>query len=331
MNRMFLALRAPLLLALALPVASCDDTDSPVSPRADTPADVPAPDPAVASNGIPYGPYNLWSSTTEVEWGPSPFTSSLDAASFANSIVKRITAARQMHLRIMLAMTDGVDLNRSGSKFDLGKWKARMNTLNTAEIRKAVADGVADGTIVANKMLDEPESPQWGGVLTKAMLDQMAAYGKNIFPTLPMGVTHGAPGFKWQSGSRYKVVDWVGVQYVWNYNKGNIGGWRDEVLNFAKANGVTPAFSLNILNGGVRDQTGAWDCPNSGGKGTKSTYCRMTADQVATYGKTAGPYGCVMLMWKYDDAFMSKSANVAAFKDVASLLNSKPRRSCRRP
>ena len=126
------------------------------------------------------------------------------------------------------------------------------------------------------------------------------------------------------------VLDWVSVQYVWNYNKGNVNAWRDEVVNFAKANGVTPMFSLNLLNGGVRDQSGGWDCPNTGGKGTKTSYCRMTADQVRTYGRAAGPAGCAMLMWRYDDAFMAKSTNVSAFKDVASLLNSKPRRSCKR-
>jgi hypothetical protein len=38
-----------------------------------------------------------------------------------------------------------------------------------------------------------------------------------------------------------------------------------------------------------------------------------------------------MVMWQYDAAFMSKSANQSAFRDVASLLGSKPRRSCRRP
>ncbi len=127
------------------------------------------------------------------------------------------------------------------------------------------------------------------------------------------------------------MLDWVGVQYVYNYNMGNVAGWRDEVLSFAKANGVAPLFSLNILNGGLRDKTGAWDCPNTGGKGTLSTFCRMTADQVRTYGKAAGPYGCAMLMWKYDDLFMSKSDNVSAFKDVASLLDSKPRPSCSGP
>ena len=330
MRLMLLAARAPFLLTMALLVASCDETDTPSAPTADTPTEGP-PQAAVSTSGVPYGPYNLWANTTELEWGPAPFSSSMDNTSFPTLIVRRITAARQQHMRIMVAMTDGLDENRTNGKFDLSKWKARMNAMNTAEIRKAVADGVADGTIVANKMLDEPESPQWGGVLTKGMLDQMASYAKNIFPTLSMGVTHGAPGFKWRSGERYKVLDWVGVQYVYNYNNGNVTGWRDEVLNFAKANGVTPAFSLNILNGGKRDQTGAWDCPNSGGKGTRSTYCRMTADQVSTYGKAAGPYGCVMLMWRFDDAFMAKSANVTAFKSVASLLSSKPRRSCRRP
>lgn len=330
MTRTLLAARAPILLAMALLVASCDEADTPTAPGTDSPSDGP-PQAAVSTAGIPYGPYNLWANTTTLEWGPAPFSSSMDNTSFPDLIVRRISAARQQHMRIMVAMTDGLTENLTNGKFDLSKWKSRMNAMNTAAIRKAVADGVADGTIVANKMLDEPESPQWGGVLTKPMLDQMATYAKNMFPTLPMGVTHGAPGFKWRSTERYRVLDWVGVQYVYNYNNGNVAGWRDEVLNFAKANGVTPAFSLNILNGGVRDQAGAWDCPNTGGKGTRSTYCRMTADQVSTYGRAAGPYGCVMLMWRYDDAFMAKSANVTAFKSIASLLSSKPRRSCRRP
>jgi len=112
--------------------------------------------------------------------------------------------------------------------------------------------------LLMESRIDEPEIPSWGGVLTKPMIDQMAAYAKKIFPTLPMGITHGSNGFKWRSGERYKVLDWVGVQYVYNYNNGNVAGWRSEVLNFAQANHVTPVFALNILNGGVRDRSGAW-------------------------------------------------------------------------
>ena len=331
MRRMPAAARAALLLAVALHAASCGETDPPSSPETARLADPAAPEPAVAYSGIPYGPYDLWASATALKWGPGPFTLSLDNSFLPTSLVQRIGAARQKRVRLILVMTGGPNEVITNGTFDLGKWKARMDRLNTSAIKKAVADGVADGTIVANKLMDEPEHPKWGGVPTKAMIDQMATYAKKIFPTLPMGIGHGAPGFKWRSGERYKVLDWVSVQYVWNYNQGNVTAWRDQVLDFARTNGVTPMFALNILNGGVRDTNGAWDCPNTGGKGTRTTYCRMTSAQVQTYGRTIGPSGCAMLMWRYDDAFMSKAANQSAFRDVASLLNSRPPRSCRRP
>ena len=39
----------------------------------------------------------------------------------------------------------------------------------------------------------------------------------------------------------------------------------------------------------------------------------------------------MLMSRRYDDAFMAKSANQSAFRDVASLLGTKPRRSCKRP
>lgn len=330
MSRIHATARAALLLAVIGIAASCSESDGPSAPTDALPPGGPAPNPALTYTGIPFGPYALYANTTEFEWGPAPFTTSLDNAGFPNAIVNRINAARQQRHRLVLAMTADRSLYITNGKFDLAKWKSRLNTLNTATIKKAVADGVADGTIVGNKLIDEPEIPQWGGVLTKSMIDQMATYAKSIFPTLPMGITHGAAGFQWRSGERYRVLDWVGMQYSYNYNNGNVAGWRSEVLNFAQANHVTPLFALNILNGGVRDRSGAWDCPRTGGRGTISTYCRMTADQVQSYGRAVGTSGCALLMWRYDDAFMAKSANVTAFKNVASLLSSKPRRSCRR-
>jgi hypothetical protein len=324
------AARAALLLAVALQSASCGEADAPSAPDAAPPTGGPAHDPAVTYSGIPYGPYDLWGSTTELKWGPGAFSASHDNAYFPTSLAQRIEAARRKGVRLVLAMTGGPSNVTTNGRFDLAKWKARMDRLNTSAIRQAVADGVADGTIVGNKLIDEPESPKWGGVPTKAMLDEMATYAKRIFPTLPMGVGHGAPGFRWRSGERYKVLDWVGVQYVWDYNRGDVAAWREQVLNFARNNGVTPMFGLNILNGGVRDTQGAWDCPNTGGQGTRTSHCRMTADQVRTYGRSIGPSGCALLMWRYDAAFMSKTANQSAFMDVASLLGSKPRRSCRR-
>jgi hypothetical protein len=348
MTRTFTSARAALALLAILAGASCDNSDPPSSPT-ETPAaaapgadsaaladtvtltDTLATDLAVLYTGIPYGPAGLWAGATGFEWGPAPFTTSQDNT-FANSIVTRINTARQKRQRLVLVMTGGLASEyKTGGKFDLGKWKTRMNTFKTSTIQNAVAAAVADGTIVGNVLISEPETPLWGGVMTKPLIDQMATYVKNIFPTLPVGVNMGAPGFRWRTSERFKVVDYVLSQYQWSFNQGNVGAWRDAVLNWARAEGVTPVFSLNLLNGGVVDNTGGWDCTGTGGKGTIAYRCRMTADQVRTWGRAIGPYGCAMLMWQYDDAFMSKSANQVAFRDVASLLASKARRSCRRP
>lgn len=355
--------RSALALLAVLAGASCDKTNTATAPIDTPPAvadgdSIPASDSIPTSDstagvgmtgdttvlaeslstasatslysGLPYGPIGLWAGK-EFEWGPGPFTSSQDNT-FANMIVTRISIARLKRQRLVLAMTGGpsTDFTTRG-KFDFAKWKNRMNTFKTTAIKNAVAAGVADGTIIGNTMIDEPETPKWGGVVTKSLIDQMAIYVKNIFPTLPVGINQGGPGYKWRTSEQFHKLDYVLHQYQWTATSGNIGAWRDAVLNRARIDGVTPAFSLNLLNGGVQDRSGTWDCPGTGGKGTRHPNCRMTADQVSSWGRAIGPSGCFMTMWRYDDAFMSKSANQTAFRNVASLLATKSRRSCRRP
>ena len=346
MKSTLVAVRAALPLVVALLAASCDRNDSPsapdeTAPLASGPDSAPTADTlamsdslgaaGVSYSGIPFGPYNMFSGPTSFEWGPAPFTGSLENT-FAKTLVQRLDFARQHRYRLVLAMTGGSSSEyTTNGKFDMGKWKARMNTFNTATIKKAVADAVADGTIIGNKLIDEPETPKWGGVLTKAMIDQMAAYVKNMFPTLPVGIAYGAPGYQWRSGERYKVVDWVISQYQWSFNQGGITAWRDIILNWSRAEGVTPVFSLNIINGGINDNTGAWDCAGTGGKGTITRRCRMTADQVRTWGKALTPYACFMMLWRYDAAYMAEAANQLAFKEIAALAASKPKPTCKRP
>jgi hypothetical protein len=285
---------------------------------------------SVTYSGIPFGPFGLWKTATSVEWGPAPFTGSHNYSS-ASNIVTQINSARLMKQRLILAMTGGSSKNYlTNGKFDLSKWKNKINTFNTTTIRNAIAAGVSDGTIIGNTLMDEPETKQWGGVMTKPLLDQMATYAKNFFPTLPMGVNHGPPAYKWHNTERYRVVDYVLYQYAYYVTSGNISAWRDAVLSQARTDGVTPAFSMNILNGGVQDKTGTWDCAGTGGKGTRAPNCRMTPDQVRNWGNVIGVAGCALAMWQYDDAFMSKSTNVDAFRAVASTLNAKARRSCKR-
>jgi hypothetical protein len=112
-----------------------------------------------------------------------------------------------------------------------------------------------------------------------------------------------------------------------------VNTFRDDGLALARRDGHTVMFSLNILNGGVQDQDGTWDCtgPGQGGKGTFAPNCRMTAEQVREWGLILGPAGCGLFMWRYDADFVANAANQRAFADVGAKLSTLPSKTCHRP
>jgi len=192
---------------------------------------------------------------------------------------------------------------------------------------------VADGTIVGHSVMDEPnvhgggDGNTWGpqGTMTKARVDSLCGYAKAIFPTLPVGVVHRHDIF--EPTKSYRVCDFLISQFA---NRiGSVTEFRDAGLALARRDGHAIMFSLNILDGGVQDRTGAWDCPGSG-IGTYAPNCRMTASQVREYGLTLGPAGCGLVMWKYDARFMANTENEQAFRDIAARLAPVPAPPCRK-
>ena len=278
-----------------------------------------------ASRGQAYGPAELWSSYTTLKTS-LPFTGSTNFTS-PTGIVTQINAARSKRQRLILNMTGGSHSRyKTNGRFDLAKWKAVQNKFNTSTIKSAVAKGVADGTVIMNSVMDEPSIKDWGGVMTKPLLDKMAQYVKNMFPTLPAGV---ALRHDWRTYEKFRVMDAYITLYRWN--KGPILSFRDAVLNQARSQNMKVMFALNVIDGGVL-KTSSWYCPQplTGGKGSYYPTCRMSATNVHDWGKLLGPAGCGLMLWRYDDAFMSKSANITAFKYLASLLLNTPGKTCRR-
>jgi hypothetical protein len=329
-------LRAP-LLALAVLAGACDNSDNVATTAPSDPTiaeEFESPAAFAVTNthtGTPYGPIGLWKAYTG-SWNPAPFTGSHNHSD-PGGIIAQIAAARLLRHRLVLAMTGGLSTKyTTNGQFDFAKWQQRINLFNTTAIKAAVAAGVADGTIIGNQLIDEPETRRWGGVITKATIDQMARYAKTIFPTLPMGLNHGPPAYRWRATERYQALDYAIYQYNHWVTLGNVVAWRDAVLAQARLDGVTPAFSLNVLDGGVQDRTASYTCtgPGQAGRGTYQPNCRMTADQVRTWGRAIGTAGCTMHMWRYDQVYMANSANQSAFRDVAALLASQARRSCAR-
>jgi hypothetical protein len=275
--------------------------------------------------GVPFGPFGAWSSYT-LKANAEPFNLSHDATT-ASNILTKITEARRQGLHLSLAILGGAHTQYlTNGVFDKSKWTARLQTFNTATIRQAVAEGVSDGTVLIGNVMDEPFHPSWGpaGTLTKARVDSMCADVKAVFPTLPVGPTHDHRNF--EPTKSYRVCDFIVSQY--RYTKGDVTAFRDAGLALARRDGHAIAFSMNIMDGGYR--VDGCPVPATGGPGTYEPNCRMTAAQVREYGRVLGPAGCVMLMWRYDDAFMAKSENIQAFRDVAATLANAPRKSCAR-
>ena len=295
---------------------------------------VTEPPPPPPPLGVPYGPFALFvGTTTTYAFGPAPFTMSYSGET-ADRVAQRIAAARAAGQRLIIAMTGGAPTNyTTDGKFDLAKWKAKMDTFRAPAVQQAVADAVADSTVIMANIIDEPNTSDWGGVITRDTLEEMSAYVKEIFPAIRTTMS-----LQWSSlvGSRftgpYASLDVVTTQYVSRF--GSVDAYRDGAVATAQANNLGLLLSMNILNGGMQDTDGTWDCAGTGGKGTGSPNCRMTPAQVESFGKTLGltPESCGLLMWRYDDAFFKTGSfaaeNVAAAQSVAAALAARPSKPC---
>jgi hypothetical protein len=275
--------------------------------------------------GIPFGPAGLWATPSALLGSPAPFTMSTNADS-PEGIITRINAARAINQKLILTMTGGKhDRYITDAKFDLAKWKARMELYNTPAIKAAIASGLASGTVLGANILDEPQHVSWGGVITKAMLDGMAAYTKEMFPTIPVGVS---VRLDWRASERFTRIDFAVTQYVASY--GSITAWRDKALAGARDNGVAVVFSLNLLNGGAGFGETVCPIPQTGGPGYSAGRCAMSPTQVRDYAAALAPYGVALNLWQYDATFMAKAENQQALRDVAGKLASLPTKSWRR-
>jgi hypothetical protein len=281
-------------------------------------------------SGVPFGPFNFYASYNTFYQDPvTPFNLTLSSFS-AGGIINQINAARSKGVHLVTAMTGGShDQYLTNGQFDMVKWKARMNTYNTSAIKAAVADAVADGTILLNSVMDEPNHSSWGGVMTHTKLDEMARYVKGIFPTLKTGVV---VQWDWQRTSTYQDMDVLISQYG-VHNKGPVLAYRDSAVASAQDKNVGLMFSMNVLNGGTR--VPGWPeagcpVPQTGGPGTSGGNCRMTAAQVRDFGNVlvSEPFACGLLMWEYESTFFGRADNKDAFDDVAATAAARPSRVC---
>ena len=216
---------------------------------------------AAVASGLPWGLSNWFATTSTVQTTPNGGTDSFNLAHDSvspSTIIGRLDACVALGLDTMLNLTGGAhDLNFApgGSSFDLPTWKARMNAYNTAPIKAAVAAAVArakgTGKALGNSVIDEPNNATWGptGSLTKPILDEMARYGKAIFPTLPMGVVS---RYDWYQSVHYTDIEFVLHQYSFRLptdDPGNCALWLSRAKAQDAADGVATVSGVNYSGG----------------------------------------------------------------------------------
>jgi len=106
--------------------------------------------------GIPFGPWAGARGPTSWIGGMEPFTATMGSTTPAN-IVTQIARARAVRRHLVINMTGGSH-NRylTNGIFDVAKWRAVIDGYDSPGIKRAIAEAVADGTMVGNSVMDEP-------------------------------------------------------------------------------------------------------------------------------------------------------------------------------
>lgn len=293
------------------------------------------PLPSSAPIGVRFGAFSAWAGTT-LKPNSDLFTLSLGNVQ-PSALIARLAASKAKRQGMLVHFAGG---DRAASStlgvFDRTKYDALVRSF--APLSSEIEKAVADGTIFAAMVMDEPfnrggpgnEANGWGGVMTKARVDSLCTLHKQLWPNIATGVTHDWDDF--EPGKSYRVCDFIVSQY--RLAKGPVQAFRDSSLALGRRDGHAVAFSLNIMDGGTPapgGKTGPWLCgPATGGRGTYTPNCRMTPEQVRDLGYLLGSAGCALLMWRYEASMMSVPTYQAAFKAVADSLGKLPSRSCHR-
>jgi Bacterial Ig-like domain (group 3) len=192
--------------------------------------------------------------------------------------------------------------------FSLSLWEGRVDRYRGVDF----SSYVDDGTIIAHYLLDEPNDPSnWNGqVVSGATVEQMAAYSKQIWPTLPT-VVRVEPGYLAQANVNYRYLDAAWAQYV--YRKGEIHTYAAQNVADAQALGLQLIFGLNLLTGS----------PDK---------LALSAQQVVDWGSALldSPYPCAFISYQYNATYLAGAGIGDAMDALRALAQNRSFKACGR-
>jgi len=295
---------------LALPFAACnnDELTNTTAEDVTNPAELAEPvttveveTPSFSSSfrgGIPIGTYAQ---------PTSAFGDRLNGALrniWPKELLKELAAIKARGGKIVVMFAGYEGHYKTNGYFDLRKWKARIDRYKGVDF----SSYVRDGTVIAHYLIDEPNDPaNWRRKpVTPSMLEEMARYSKQRWPTLPT-VVRVDPSYL---GSKHRYLDAAWAQYL--HRRGPADDYLRRVVADAQKRGLGLVVGMNIKHGGRNKRP-------------------MSASQVKEWGSTllSGSYPCAFISWTYDKKYVSRSDIAGAMSYLAGKARSKSARSCR--
>jgi hypothetical protein len=271
-----------------------------VAPRAAVARAAPAPEASVAP-GIPGVPFGMFEQ-------PVSATGGLYTLSVMPQHMRAIPALPELArkgAKIILNVTNSGNCAKDLGAFSLELWKTcfRQFAYDDPQARELITEAGDNGTLLAIYLLDEPNHPRrWGprGTVTQAMVEEMAAYSKSLFPRIPT-VVRASPEWLAEGNVTYRALDGAWAQY--RRNRGPIEEYIRKHTEKARELGLCLVFSLNIIDGGTTD---AADPMFSGWDSGRKLY-EMSPAEIISYGLPmvqAQPWA--VGAWDYRPAYLSK-------------------------
>lgn len=339
----------------------------------------PPPPPPDPTGGTPYGTSGCWTaSPAALKANTSVFSFSRDSET-PSRLLTHITAAKGLGKKLVPMLTSGShsrltspglgNYTSANLGFNLDFWKhgdpdipgTGMDIYDTPQVIDAVEQAIEDGVILGLDMIDEPQAADWGGNITKVMLNDMALYLKGIFPSASAGATVRSDYKQGASGNpNYTDLDFIVCQWIQGFELGSNGKtvqeWRDARLVDAHTNGVKLVFSINVLNGGST-ASGVSSCPAPTGgyspvrpANEPNPRCSMGttnwpsgsglfpepapggqlyyyASELMKPHTTLGYKAIALQQWEYEAAYFARVPMRAAFATLAAEMAARPAQS----
>lgn len=274
---------------------------------------VPPPDTAPTPAKYPGIPFGLFRTPPEL-WSPEFNGGTREMP--PEHLLAHLMAARRAGGRIIIRMVGGEPNYRNSDKtFSITKWKQRLDRFRDIDFNSYIEDG----TIAGHFILDEPhDKSNWGGTtVPPAVIDELAKYSKEIWPTM-LTVVRGWPSFL--KGYHYQYLDAAWAQYSARF--GPIDSFVKQNVQDAKETGLALIVGLNLINGGTKA---------SGINGLYAGTYSMSAEQVRSWGDAlvSEPYACAFISWMYYKPYLSREEIKSALSELSLKAKSHPDPGCR--